>query len=186
MPDIITAFLKQCHRCSLLTTCHFDDSPDWIWPPPAVMVGGSAAFVRATGALAQSASSGHLVLQGIGMRVLPPPLCDRANFRQLVTIDVASNSITALPFGIFMWLLQLQNMILDHNNITAFPFCLLLRTHVVIHDAPPSPPPPNSLANITAFPFARPLKISCQHNPLKDPFVRMARGDAAGHNVLTP
>ena len=108
-----------------MTTCNFDDSPDWIWPPPTVMVGGCAAFVRATGALAQSASSGHLVLQGIGMRVVPPPLCDRANFRQLLTVDVASNSITALPFGIFMWLLQLQNMILDHNNITAFPFCLL-------------------------------------------------------------
>ncbi len=114
------------------------------------------------------------------MRVVPPPLCDRANFRQLLTVDVASNSISALPFGIFMWLLQLQNMILDHNKLTAFPFCLFLRTHVVIHDAPPSPLHPHSLANLTAFPFARPLKISCQHNPLKDPFVRMARGDAAG------
>ena len=163
-----------------MTTCSFDDSPDWLWPPPLVMVGGAAAFVRCTGTLARSASSGHLVLQGIGMRVLPPPLCDRASFRQLATVDVSRNSITALPLGIFMWLLQLQNLILDQNKITAFPFCLFLRTHVVIHDSPPQPPAANSSANLTAFPFARPLRISCQYNPLKDPFGRMARGDAAG------
>ncbi len=144
------------------------------------MVGGAAAFVRATGALAHSASTGHLALQGIGMRVLPPPLCDRSAFRQLVSVDLASNCITALPLGIFMWLLQLQSLILDRNKITSFPFCLFLKTHVVIHDAPPAPPSAHSAANLTAFPCARPLKISCQHNPLKDPFVRMARGDAAG------
>jgi hypothetical protein len=148
------------------------------------MVGGAAAFVRATGALAHSASTGHLALQGIGMRVLPPPLCDRSAFRQLVSIDLASNCITALPLGIFMWLLQLQSLILDRNKITSFPFCLFLKTHVVIHDAPPAPPSAHSAANLTAFPCARPLKISCQHNPLKDPFVRMARGDAAGPHIV--
>jgi hypothetical protein len=144
------------------------------------MVGGAGAFVRATATLAQSMSSGQLVLQGIGMRVLPPPLCDRAMFRQLASVDVSSNCIVALPLGIFMWLLQLQSLILDRNKITAFPFCLFLRTHVVVHDAPPAPPSATSSANITAYPFARPLKISCQHNPLKDPFARMARGDSAG------
>jgi hypothetical protein len=164
----------------MLTSCCFDDSSNWLWPPPPVMVGGAAAFVRATGTLLRSGSTGQLVLQGMGMRVLPPPLYDRASFRQLVSMDLASNCITALPLGMFMWLLQLQSLTLDHNKITSFPFCLLLKTHVVIYDAPPQPPLPHSSANLTAFPFARPLKISCQHNPLSDPFVRMARGDAAG------
>jgi hypothetical protein len=131
-------------------------------------------------------STGQLFLPGISMRLLPPPLCDRAAFRQLATVDVASNCIVALPLGIFMWLLQLQSLILDRNKITAFPFCLFLRTHVVIHDAPPAPPTPNSAANLTAYPFARPLKISCQHNPLKDPFTRIARGDAAGAFTDSP
>ena len=74
------------------------------------------------------------------MRLLPPPLCDRAMFRQLTSVDVSSNCSVALPLGIFMWLLQLQSLILDRNKITAFPFCLFLRTHVVVHDAPPAPP----------------------------------------------
>jgi hypothetical protein len=172
-----------CHtcylRCSQLTQLLCDDSSDWLWPPPPVMVGGAAGFIRATGALSYAASAGHLVLPGIGMRVLPPPLCDRAGFRQLVTVDVGANSIVALPLGLFMWLLQLQTLVLDRNKITAFPFCLFLRTHVVIHDAPPIPPSAGSSANLTAFPFARPLRISCQHNPLKDPFSRIARADAA-------
>jgi hypothetical protein len=30
-------------RCSLLTSLEFDDSSEWLWPPPPVMVAGPAA-----------------------------------------------------------------------------------------------------------------------------------------------
>jgi hypothetical protein len=171
-------------RCSLLTSLEFDDSSEWLWPPPPVMVAGPAAFVRATGMLASALTSGNLVLNGIGMLVLPPPLLDRISFRQLMAIDFGSNSITALPLGIFMWLMQLESLSLDRNNIATFPFCIFLRSHVVVHNSIPPPPLAISHANLNAFPFARPLKISCQHNPLTDPFLRMASGDAAGNSVL--